>query len=84
MDLAVRHNSLVSELVFLQHVRNLHRRHLPLLHLMNLHAFQDAFVPLDPASVPPRAIELPMKCSSGISNLGNFCLLDHVVDFSPW
>ena len=42
MDLAVRQNSLVNEDVFVQHVRNPHRGHLPPLHLMNLHAFQDA------------------------------------------
>ena len=41
MDLAVRHESLVDELVFVQHVRNAHRGHLPLLHLVNLHVFQD-------------------------------------------
>ena len=55
MDLAVRHNSLVDELVFV----------------------------LEPTSVP-RALELPMNCSLVISNLGNFCSLDHVVDLSPW
>ena len=79
MDLAVRHNSLVNEHVFVQHVRNPHCGHLPLLH--NLHAFHDV---LEPATVSSRAIELPMNCSSGISNLANFCSLDHVVDFSPW
>ena len=41
VDLAVRHNSPVDELVFVQHVRNTHRRHLPLLHLINLHVFLD-------------------------------------------
>ena len=35
--------------------------------------------------MPSRAIELPMNCSSGISNLGNVFLLAHVVDFcSGW
>ena len=38
---------------------------------------------LDPASVPPQALDMPLDCSSGISNLGNFCLLHHVVGFSP-
>ena len=81
MDLAVLHNSLVNELVFVQHVRIPHRRHLPLL---NLSRFSGRFGLLEPASVPPRAIDMPMHCSSRISNLVNFCLHDHVVDFSPW
>ena len=71
VDLAIRHDSPVDELVFVQHVRNPHRRHLPLLHLINLHVF--------------RALDVPMNCSSGISNLVNFffLLLAQVVDFCP-
>ena len=42
--------------------------------------FSERFGLLDPAPVPPRAL---VNCSSGISNLGNFCLLAHVVDFAP-
>ena len=83
VDLAVHHNSLVNELVFVQHVRNPHRRHLPLLHLMMISTLFWTFGLLEPASVPPRALDMPMNCSSEISNLGNFCLLAHVVDSSP-
>ena len=83
MDLAVCHDSLVDERVFVQHVRNPHRRHLPLLHLINLHVFLDG---LDCWNLPlfhHRALDMPMNCSSGISNLWNFFLLAHVVDCFP-
>ena len=82
MDLAVCHDSLVDERVFVQHVRNPHRRHLPLLHLINLHVLVDVWL-LETASVPPRALDMPMNCSSKISNLWNFSLLAHLVDCFP-
>ena len=78
MDLAVRQNSLVHEHVLVQHVR------LASTALDESPRFSGRFGLLDPVSVPPRAIELPMNCSLGISNLVNICSLDHVVDFSPW
>ena len=83
MDLAVRHDSLVDELILVQHVRNPHRRHLPPLHLIDLYVFLNGLDCWNCASVPPRALDMPMNCSSGISNLGNFFLLAHMVDFSP-
>ena len=40
--------------------------------------FSERFGLLEPASVPPRALDMPMNCSSAMSNLGNFCLLARV------
>ena len=37
----------------------------------------------EPAYASVVALDMPMNCSSGISNLENFFLLAHVVDFSP-
>ena len=77
MDLAVRHDSPVDELVFVQHVRNPHRRHWPSTALDQSPRFSRRSGLLEPTSVPPRALDMPMNCSSGISNVVNFffCLL---------
>ena len=50
-----------TNFVFVQHVRNPPSRHLPPLHVMNLHAVLDVFGLLEPASVPPRAVGVPMN-----------------------
>ena len=84
MDLAVRHNSVVNEHVFCAARAEPAPWALASTALDESPHFSGRFGLLDPASVPPRAIELPMNCSLGISNLVNFCSLDHVVDFSPW
>ena len=53
------------------------------LHLFFLHGFCGQFGLGEPASASVVALDMPMNCSSGISNLENFFLLAHVVDFSP-
>ena len=53
------------------------------LHLFFLPVFCGQFGLGEPASASLVALDMPMNCSSRISNLENFFLLAHVVDFSP-
>ena len=76
---AVRHNSLVNELVFSATRAEPAPSSFASAALDESPCFSERFGLLEPASLLPRALDIPMN-SSKFSNLGNVCLLAHVVE----